>query len=295
VARYRFSSLPPIKAFSADGTPISDPPDYVAKARREIMRWERAKRGAIGKLGDAALSPAAMLTERVVPSWLRESSAFVIEKTLRLAAYASALSVDEKAAVRAHGRLVLERHSVGEELNVCEKRAKKHWSDHCKYGAAQGAAMGLAGVTGFLADVPLIISVVIREIRMIGLSFGYRVTTPMEVDYVLHILRMASSVDDDARAESLAALKKIEARARLEKQHRKRRGAKDLPKVRYLVSLEQYSRSLAMQMIRRGLLHFVPLAGVITGASFNAAYAHDVGRAAFMCYRRRFLEDLTSE
>lgn len=259
------------------------------------MRWERAKRGAIGKLGDAALSPAAMLTERVVPSWLRESSAFVIEKTLRLAAYASALSVDEKAAVRAHGRLVLERHSVGEELNVCEKRAKKHWSDHCKYGAAQGAAMGLAGVTGFLADVPLIISVVIREIRMIGLSFGYRVTTPMEVDYVLHILRMASSVDDDARAESLAALKKIEARARLEKQHRKRRGAKDLPKVRYLVSLEQYSRSLAMQMIRRGLLHFVPLAGVITGASFNAAYAHDVGRAAFMCYRRRFLEDLTSE
>lgn len=292
MARYRISTLPPVKAFTADGTPISDAPDYVAKAQREIARWERSRRGALGRLGDTALAPAAMLTERFVPPWLRETSAFVIEKTLRLATHASALSVDEKAVVRDHDRLLLAKNSVGEELRICETLAKKHWSAHCKYGAAQGAAMGFAGVAGFLADVPLVISLAIREIRLIGLSFGYRVTTPAEVDYILHILRIASSVDEDARAESLAALKKIEADARV---NRKRRGKKDLPRVRYLVSLEEYSRSLAMQIIRRGILHFVPLAGVITGASFNAAYTNDVGRSAYMCYRRRFLGDMNGE
>ena len=150
----------------------------------------------------------------MVPPWLKTSAALVIEKSLRLAAYASALSVDEQAVAAEQNRLIRRQKGVAESLRLCDDLAKKHWVNHCKYAAAEGAAAGLAGIVGFVVDVPLIISLAIREIRLIGLCFGYRVNTPAEVDYILHVLRMGSSVDPKGKASSLDALKKIEAHQR---------------------------------------------------------------------------------
>jgi EcsC protein family len=292
VSRYKKSSLPPLKSFAADGRLICDGADYVARAHREIARWERSRRGAIGKLTDFVLGPAGVFTERMVPPWLKTSAAVVIEKSLRLAAYASALSVDENAVVLERNRLISRKKGVAESLRLRDDLAKKHWVNHCKYAAAEGAAAGLTGIIGFVADVPLVISLAIREVRLIGLCFGYHVNTPAEVDYILHVLRIGSSVDPKSKASSLDALKKIEAHQRRQAcGPRKQSCSGEQLRFRYLVSLEEYSRLLSLQLIRRGVLHFVPFAAAITGASFNAAYAHDVGRAAYMSYRRRFLAD----
>jgi EcsC protein family len=292
VSRYRISSSPPRKSVAADRRGIFDPRDYVAKAHREIARWERSRRGAIGRLTDFVLGPAGVFTERMVPPWLKTSAAVVIEKSLRVAAYASALSVDEQAVALEQKRLIRRKKGVAESLRLCDDLAKKHWVNHCKYAAAEGAAAGLAGIVGFVADVPLVISLAIREIRLIGLCFGYRVNTPAEVDYVIHVLRIGSSVDPNSKASSLDALKKIEAQQRGQARGRRKQScSRERLPVRYLVSLEEYSRSLSLRLIRRGVLHFIPFAAAITGASFNAAYAHDVGRAAYISYRRRFLTD----
>ena len=292
-SRYRIASLRPVESLAVDRRPIFDRPDYVARAHREIERWERCRRRrAIGKLTDFVLGPAGALTERMVPPWLKTFSTLLIEKSLRLAAYASALSVDEQALAAEQNRLIRRKNGVGESLRLCDDLAKKHWANHCKYAAAEGAAAGLAGMVRFVVDVPLVISLAIREIRLIGLCFGYRVNTPAEVDYVIHVLRIGSSVDPANKASSLDALKKIEAQQRGRARGRRKQSfSGERLRVRYLVSLEEYSRLLSLQLIRRGVLHFIPLAAAITGASFNAAYAHDVGRAAYMCYRRRFLAD----
>jgi EcsC protein family len=144
----------------------------------------------------------------MVPPWLKTSAAVVIEKSLRVAAYASALSVDEQAVALEQNRLIRRKKGVAESLRLCDDLAKKHWVNHRKYAAAEGAAAGLAGIVGFVADVPLVISLAIREIRLIGLCFGYRVNTPAEVDYVIHVLRIGSSVDPNSKASSLDALKR---------------------------------------------------------------------------------------
>ena len=44
VSRYKISSLPPRKLSAVNGRAIFDPQDYVAKAYREIARWERCRR-----------------------------------------------------------------------------------------------------------------------------------------------------------------------------------------------------------------------------------------------------------
>ena len=292
MSRYRISSLPSRKSFAANGGPICDRADYVARAHREIARWERSRRGALGKLTDFVLGPAGAFTERMVPPWLKTSAAVMIETSLRLATYASALSVDEQAVAREQNRLLRRKKGIAESLRLCDDLAKKHWVNHCKYAAAEGAAAGLGGIIGFFADVPLVISLAIREVRLIGLCFGYHVNTPAEVDYILHVLRISSSVDPKSKASSLEALKRIESHQRGQAAGRRKQSlASEQLRVRYLVSLEEYSRSLSLRLIRRGVLHFVPFAAAITGASFNAAYAHDVGRAAYMSYRRRFLAD----
>jgi EcsC protein family len=48
---------------------------------------------------------------------------------------------------------------------------------------------------------------------------------------------------------------------------------------------------LAIDLIRRKALQAVPFAGPVIAASFNAAYMNDVARAAYMCYRRRWIDD----
>jgi hypothetical protein len=46
-----------------------------------------------------------------------------------------------------------------------------------------------------------------------------------------------------------------------------------------------------MDLLRRNALQLIPIAGAVTGATLNAAYLNDIGRAAYVCYRRRFIDD----
>jgi hypothetical protein len=176
------------------------------------------------------------------------------------------------------------------QLRACDTLARKFWRSHCGYAAAQGAATGLAGLAGFIADLPLTLSIAIREIRTIGICYGYSTTNVEETDYVLHVLRAGSSSEPRVRAESLFILKELESSLR-----KKGPGSANQAEschVRYLMTIEQYAKSLGLDLIRRNVLQLVPISGAVTGASFSAMYANDIGRAAYMCYRRRFIGDV---
>ena len=67
--------------------------------------------------------------------------------------------------------------------------------------------------------------------------------------------------------------------------------AKQLSKGAVLAAIREFAKSLGIQLTKRKALQAVPIVGALIGASFNAVYANDIGRAAFMCYRRRFIEE----
>ena len=273
--------------------PDFKPEDYVRAARQEIAAWERGKRGYLTRISDAVLNPAARLTAKMAPQSARKAAGKVIEKTLRSIAQAGQFSVDAEAINKRRTKRLGRRRAVGSQLKACDALAKGSWTSHCGYAAAEGAATGVMGFAGFVADIPLILSIAIREIRTIGLCYGYSTTELSETDYVLHILRIGSSGDAGVKLESLLVLKALEKA--MVKFHNQKRLKPDTTtpskNVQYLITIQEYAKSLAVELVQRRALQLVPLTGALTGASFNAAFANDIGRAAYMCYRRRFLLD----
>lgn len=257
---------------------------YLQKAKDEIAAWENARRGPLQRIGDAVFNPAAKWTARMIPKSVQGAATFAVEKTLLLSARVGALGIDKEAIERERAASLGRARALGPRLKACDGIARKFWRVHCGYAAAQGAATGLAGLPGLVADLPLLVSNALRSIRSIGLSYGFSANTPHERNYILHVLRAGSSTEPDVRAESIAILRELEADERAG-----RSGDEQRSRVRYLMTAEHYAKSLAIDLIRRNALQAVPISSIVTGASFNAAYLHDIGRAAYCCYRRRFI------
>jgi hypothetical protein len=266
---------------------------YLKKARQEIVEWEGGKRGYWARFGDFALNPAAKLTAKMVPRAVEKTACQVIEKTLRLTAQAGKFSVDVQGISRKRLKRLGKKKVLGQRLKACDDLAKRYWNTHCGYAAVEGAATGVIGFAGLMADIPLILSIAIREIRTIALCYGYSAAHPPETDYALHILRLGSTNEKDIRADTLKHLRKMEsvltpaavAKPSARTKKKKRSDGSEF------FSLQEYAKSLAIELVQRRALRLLPVAGVVTAASFNAAYAHDIGRTAFMCYRRRFIEE----
>ena len=263
---------------------------YLRKAREEIVAWEAARRGYFARMGDFMFTPAAKWTERMIPKPIQNAASHAIERTLLITAHAGGFSIDRKALAHERSATIGRKRALVPRLRACDALARKFWRSHCGYAAAQGAATGFAGLAGFIADIPLILSIAIREIRTIGLCYGYLTTSAGETDYVLHVLRAGSSSESEVRGESLSILRRLEPGLRRSATMPKPSGDK-ASRVRYLMTIQEYAKSLGIQLIRRNALQLIPLAGIVTSASFNALYANDIGRAAYMCYRRRFIED----
>ncbi len=266
---------------------------YLRKARQEIAEWESGKRGYLARFGDFALNPAARLTASVVPASVEKTACQVIEKTLRLTAHAGKFSIDVKGITVQRLKKLGRKKALGLQLKAFDDVAQRLWTAHCGYAAAEGAATGMIGIAGLIADIPLTLSIAIRLIRSIAFSYGYSAAHPPETDYVLHVLRIASTNEDDIRLETLGLLKRLEStlaeEAALQKTSGKARKKSRLAKGLQYFSLREYAKSLAIGLVKRRALQLLPVAGAVTGAAFNAAYARDVGRTAYMCYRRRFI------
>jgi hypothetical protein len=258
---------------------------YLRQARQEIAAWETGQRSYFARLGDFALNPAAKLTARMVPQSIQVKAGQVIEKTLRQTAEAGKFSVDDKAITKQRSKHLGRKKALGLRLKACDELAKQYWNSHCGYAAAEGAATGVIGLAGFVADIPLILSIAIREIRTIALCYGYSSSDPRETEYVLEVLRLTSSGHGAARTAGLKTLKELEQKIAHTVPQKKTASTKPD------TSLHEFAKSLAIELVQRRALQVVPIAGAVTGAAFNAAYANDVGRTAFMCYRRRFLHE----
>jgi hypothetical protein len=264
-----------------------NPEAYLQKARQELAAWEVSKRSRFAQFSDMLLKPAANLTAKAIPQSVQLAVSKVIEKTLRLTAQAGEFSVGEDAIVKKRAKLLGRKRALGQRLKVCDAMSRGFWTNHCGYAAAEGAATGVIGAAGFVADIPLLLSIAIRVIRTIGLCYGYRPMAPHETDYMLHILRIGSSGESAEKTASMLALRQLDRIIR----QGDAQPDDGVVRVTHLITLQEYAKSLGMDLVKRKALQFVPLAGAVTAASFNAAYVNDVGRAAYMCYRRRFLDD----
>ena len=264
--------------------------EYLDRARRGISEWESAGPGYLAQVGDFILSPVEKALDTVAPEGVQEAVAKAIEMFLNGISIASRKLTDAEEI-----RSCAERAQNGNKLNLraLDEVAKHYWNWHIGYAVAEGGATGATGIAGLVADIPALFTIAIRLIQQVATCYGYDVYRDNEHEYVLHVLRAGSTGDIKAKVEFLIGLKQIE-QVLLKvawKQMNEALARKEISQVAALAALRQFAKSLGVQMTKRKALQTIPVVGALVGASFNATFINDVGRAAYMSYRRRWIQE----
>ncbi len=179
------------------------------------------------------------------------------------------------------------------ELQAADEQAQECWNWNIGYAATEGGATGGLGFSGLAADVPALFTILLRLIQEIATCYGYKLTRDGEGEYVLQILRAGSAANAKVKIEFVIALKELE-QILIQISWKKMSAelaAKHISKLSLLAAMRQFAKSLGIQITKRKALQLVPIVGAIVGASLNATLANDIGRAAYMSYRRRWMDE----
>ena len=270
--------------------------DYLSKTKRDIDQWEHEGPSWLAQVGDFILWPATKAADLLIPNGVQEAVGKAIEASL---VGVSNLSDFTFAQMDVRERVDSERATFGEscdiwqQLAAADQAAQHYWNWNLGYAAAEGGAAGAAGIFGLAADIPALFTLVIRLIQQVSVCYGYDPTTPEERDYVIHILRTGSAGDVKAKLEALMFLKQLET-ILLKVSWKKMTAefaAKQISQLSLLATVRQFTKTLGINLTKRKALQMVPIIGAVVGASFNATYANDIGRTAFMSYRRRWIAE----
>ena len=264
---------------------------YIEQAKVEIERWESQGPGFLAQVGDSILWPAQKTAEMLIPEGIQEAVGKASEVFLTGLGSAAQLIID-KGEISKKVKTLLTQN--GDELKAADEAAKHYWNWHVGYAAAEGGATGALGLFGIAPDIPLLFTIALRLIQQVGLCYSYDIADEAEQEYVMHILRTGSTADITAKMEFLVGLKQIE-QILLKVTWKKMNEAlarKEISRLSILAGLRQFAKSLGIQLTKRKALQMVPMVGALVGASFNGVFVNDVGRAAYMSYRRRRIAEL---
>lgn len=249
-----------------------DPDPYISKINAEISAYDQQSPGLLAKLGSHLLSPFNKILGRVIPaSW--------VEKGLEALDF-----VAENAIFR-------NQSADYEDLAGCDKRANAEHNKSLAAAAALGAAAGFFGPVSLPADIVTLVGQAIRLARQIGHEYGYGGETDperqqIEKYFILSILRSASANTlDEKIAAQLAIAEMGQVLAKV--------GWKSMvaagPKGALMVAIKAAAKTIGINITKRTALAAVPVVGAAVGAAINTQYVHEVGIAAQMAFRKRWL------
>lgn len=267
---------------------------YLESARDEIHRWENAGPGWISQVSEFMLAPANRAAQRLVPKGVQGAVVKAIETLLGSASWVARHTVPSKGIQRAVG-LRLEQNGRKRELSsrlaAADAEARSRWNWHVAYAATEGGATGSAGLLGLAADIPALFTLVLRMIQEIGACYGLDMKKPEEREYVLQVLRTGAAGDLKAKMEALFLLKQVEEISVAVAWNKLGTNlvATHAGNLSLLSGVRDLAKSLGINLTQRKALQMIPVIGGIVGASFNATFANDIGRAAYMSYRRRWI------
>lgn len=269
-------------------------PNYLSEAKNEITRWEGEGPGFISKVSDFVLWPAQKAAELIIPKGVQETVGKAIENFLSGMGSVTKNTINEED-IRA--RVESYKGDGADFLKPMDEAAKHYWNWHIGYATGEGAATGAGGWALIAADIPALFGIAIRLIQEIAICYGYRIDTDEEREYILNILRTGSTADVKAKLEFVIALKEVE-QILLKVAWKKMASdlaKKEINKRALLVALREFAKSLGIQLTKRKALQMVPVIGAAVGAAFNSTFVNDIGKAAYMSYRRRKIAEVEGE
>lgn len=263
---------------------------YVQRAEHEIIRWESRGPALLSQVQGFVLGRFENAAYGLMPESVRQALGKAVEQSLAGLGSATALTV-RTTSVRDKTIGFLRRN--GHELEAADMAARHYRSRHLGYAIGEGGVLGIAGWPGLIADVPLLLMISLRLVQHVAICYSYDVAPEAERQYSRYVLLAGAAGDRDARHVALQEVKRLEdLLLRVSRKTLDAAAAREeVGRVAALASAHQLSRTLATQLAKRKALEMIPLLGALVGASFNASFVNDVGEAAYMSYRRRWIAE----
>ena len=272
--------------------------DYVEQAKQEIAKWESEKPGFLNQATNFLLWPAEKAAGALIPDTVLEAVGRAVETCLSGLASLTNLTFNAAAIVE---KVSIRTRDLGgnlcHRLQATDEGAAEIWTYHVGYAIAEGGITGVGGLAGLAADIPALFAILVRELQEIATCYGFDVTVDREREYLLHVLQAGFAANVKVKMGFVVSLKEIEQILInvAWKKMAEDLASKQLTKHSMLAALRQFAKTLGYQLTKRKALQLVPIVGALVGASLNGALANDIGKAAYMSYRRRWIAEHRGE
>ncbi|MCI4668688.1 MAG: EcsC family protein [Bacteroidia bacterium] len=283
-----------------------------SKILDEIAKWKASNPSFLNKSTDFVAKPISWLTEKLTPEDVKGSVGGVTEKIVETLQDMSKWSVNPQDILNATKEFEINAATITDlrkaSIHDLDHVSESQIESNTRMATASGVGTGLASLAGpivgwaaLLADLPALFTFSTRTIYQVALCYGYDPNSPelspqekaFEMEYMMRIFKVATSSDKVQKQKALGELKDFEA-GRYSNHFDEILG--DFTKKQISKNATSYiSRMIIKEIVERTITRkavgLVPGLGAVFSGGFNYVYIKDVGNAAFMLYRERFLLD----
>ena len=271
----------------------------------DIAKWKGQSPSFLNRATDFVSKPISWLTAKIIPEDVKGSVSGVTEKIVEKIQDMSQWSVNSSDVLAATREFEIDATSIANlkksSIHDLDHVSEKFIDQNTRVGAISGVGTGLVGWPGLIADLPTLFMLSLRQIYQVALCYGFDINDPessnndkaYEMEYMMRVFKISTSSDTVQKQRALAELKDFEAGRDSEvygdvggDYATKQIGKSATNFISRIIIKEIVERTITKKAV--GL---VPGLGAVFGGGFNYVYLKDVGEAAFMLYRERFLLD----
>jgi len=271
-----------------------------------VAEWKADAPSFLNRATDTVSKPISWLADKLTPESVKSSAGGVVENIVEKLQDMSQLTVDKGEVLKATREFEIDVQTVVElrkaTIHDLDHVSQQFIDNNTRMGALSGAGTGLIGWPGLVADLPTIFMLSMRTIHQVGLCYGFdaeaiadeesaEAVRAYELEYMMRVFKVATSADRVQKLKALGELKDFEnGRAEVVGI-----GGEFASRQLGKQATSYVSRVIIKEIIERTItkkaVGLVPGLGAVFSAGFNYVYLRDVGDAAFMLYRERFLLD----
>lgn len=259
---------------------------YERERYEELHAWQEEPPPPVARLMGRAAGPASRAVQAMLPE---EALQMVMD-----AAFSLSVRMDGEARLARRAGVAEITDLRESALADCDRLARHAQRRAALAGAGTGAAFGMAGAAGLVADVPTLAVLALRTIRRIGLCYGERLdgTSGRRLSMAIFALASANSVEEKQQALRVlgTAEQDDESSNAAWRDGLERAAERELAKDAATASLSNLAAQLTRHLGWRKASAAVPVIGAVIGGSVNAWYLHDVARVARYCFQHRWLQ-----
>jgi len=258
--------------------------DYETRQLKLIRDWQAESPGWGTRLLAKPGSKIAGAVQALVPE---DALRAALDGVNRVAEKFS----DERPILRRAGVATL-GELRDQSLKVCDELMRTEQRRAMAMGGIGGAAFGVAGAAGMVADVPALIALALRTIHRVGLCYGEDLRQPGYRQLAIGVFALASANSLEEKQLAVAALRDFHVSSLDESAWRdgvERAAEREFAKEAAVFSLNNLASKLGINLGKRKAAGVVPIIGAIVGGSVNAWYLYDVAQVSRYVFQERWL------